>query len=362
MFHRLPAVAIATAFLLCACSAEKRSEFRAEATLQSKYTELVTPGTGPYLGADGVYSMSFRGDEYFLFSDTLFGDVQSGNVKRGAEFARNSIARITYDGLEFHSTPGEAWIKPKNAGEWIWFGMPWVSSNQQTLHLFSYRMTRRGNPDLGAFDFKQVGCQVVTFRGSLDNPVDWRELDACQTETGPTLSWGAWAITIDRHVYIYGVKDSQPKELFVARSSITDFEDDPTTNWTYWTGTTWSTSLYDGRPILTRVSNEMGVVKLADGRLAMVFQLDGMSPDVAVSYAMDPAGPWSPPKAIYRSPEAEADDQVFAYNAKPHPALGNSKEIVISYNVNTSKYFENFDRMHEIYYPRFLTWKPAFSK
>ncbi len=357
-------VAFAAVFLWAqaSCKSQKpTTEFRPEASKAEKYTELVRPENGPFLGADGIYSMSFRGDDYLLFSDTLFGDLSNGKVTQSAEMVHNSIARIGYDGLEFQSVVGDAWMKPREPGEWFWFGMPWVSANQQKLHLFAYRMRKRGQPDLGPFDFEQVGCQVMTFEGSLDSPTHRRELEPCQTETGPSLSWGAWAITINRHVYIYGVRDAQPRELLVARASITDFENDPTQNWTYWTGTTWSDSLYDSRPILTRVSNELGIVRLADGRLAMIFQLDGMSPDVAVSYAMDPSGPWSPPRTIYKAPEALDEKEVFAYNAKPHPVLGDGREVVISYNVNTTRLFEDFERLHEIYYPRFLVWKPGLA-
>ena len=118
-------------------------------------------------------------------------------------------------------------------------------------------------------------------------------------------------------------------------------------------GRRWSRSIRDAVSIAQRLSSEFSVSPLPDGRYLLAYQLDALSQTVAVSYGNGPTGPFGQPIPIYHCPEPDTDPNVYTYNAKAHPHLSNPGELLISYNVNTFDFWENFTNA-DIYRPRFV--------
>lgn len=106
---------------------------------------------------------------------------------------------------------------------------------------------------------------------------------------------GARASNPDGYIYVYGLRGSG-KELFVARVKDSSFED--FSQWRYWDGKTWNSDVHQSAAITSRVSNEMSISFMEDGRVIAAYQLDTNSPEVVVQVGDTPAGPFYPLKKV----------------------------------------------------------------
>jgi len=157
----------------------------------------------------------------------------------------------------------------------------------------------------------------------------------------------------DGYLYVYGTRnDPFNKKLVVSRvlpGDIANFS-----QYRFWDGKRWSKFITRAASLTDRISAEFNVSPLADGRFLLVFQLDGLSRDVAVRYGASPIGPWGSAIPVYHAPEPDIDPaNVYTYNAKGHPHLSRPGEMLISYNVNTFDFNENINNA-DIYRPRFI--------
>jgi hypothetical protein len=57
---------------------------------------------------------------------------------------------------------------------------------------------------------------------------------------------------------------------------------------------------------------------------------------------------------IYTCPEPALDPDTLVYNAKAHPHLSKTGELLISYNVNTMDFWGDFFNDADLYHPRFI--------
>src|SRR5690606_2127096 len=106
-----------------------------------------------------------------------------------------------------------------------------------------------------------------------------------------------------------------------------------------------------------RVSNEMSVSFMEDGRVIAVYQLDTNSPEVVIQTGNSPAGPFHLRKKVWSTPEIYDDVDFYTYNAKAHPHLSPRGKLLISYNVNSFD-FANDIKFHPWHLrPRFITVK-----
>ena len=156
----------------------------------------------------------------------------------------------------------------------------------------------------------------------------------------------------DGYVYVYGTQnDPFDKKLLAARvlpGSFTNFS-----QWRFWNGFDWVADISDVAPLASRVSSELSVSPLSDGRFVLVFQLDTLGRDVAIRVGNSPIGPFGKHYSVYRCPEPAADNDIYCYNAKAHPHLSKPGELLISYNVNSFEFADHFNNA-DIYRPRFI--------
>jgi hypothetical protein len=353
-----------------------------EASPAPEWTALFDRTSG-WTGADGIFSVPANGVKTpgtahtttttFLFADTVIGEVTpSGRRAPGARIVNTTLATLRGgspdpDRITFHwRTVGgqpRALVEPQTpeagSGTWYWNQDGVVLGN--TLHSLFLRL----GPAPGAFPFEVVGVALVSFPVGEGLPTDIRQRDTplfrpATPERGD-IQFGAGILTNtveagaprpDGYVYVYGVQNDPRKKLLVARVHPGDFED--FARWRFWDGEGWSPSLDAAAPLTDRISNELSVTPLTDGRYLLVFQLDALAPYVAVRIGESPVGPWGEVERVYRAPEAEGDPNTFVYNAKAHPHLSAPGELLVSYNVNTFDFFGAFFADASIYRPRFI--------
>ncbi len=346
-----------------------------------EWTALFDRSSG-WTGADGIFSVAADGVDApgtasgttttFLFSDTAIGEVRPDGSRQSTRLINNTLAQLSGGAPDpsriaffwrIEGNEPRAIVEPETpeaeSDEWYWNQDGVVIGG--TLYSFFLRL----GPGAGGFPFEVVGVNLVSFPVGEGLPSDVQQRDTPlfrpdQPGRG-NIQFGAGLMANtaeaqaphpDGYLYVYGVQNELSKKLLVARvrpAQIADFG-----AWRFWDGTSWSPSLDAAAPVTDRISNELSVSPLTDGRYLLVFQLDAISPWVAVRVGESPVGPWGEAQQLYRCPEADTDPDTFCYNAKGHPHLSQPGELLISYNVNTFDFFGDFFRDADIYRPRFI--------
>lgn len=345
-----------------------------------EWTALFERRTG-WLAADGLYSIPRPdGSTLLLFSDTILGDGHGDRID-GLQFLNNTVAVL--DGtapdpaaVAFHWRGGagdtQTVFVPRtpsaDAGSWYWLGDGFVNpALGDTTYVFAYRM-RRTDAD-GIFNFAPDGVALLAL--PPDDPPPFRRhvqretpffVPAAPDRRERLFGSGVFVNTEaagapapDGYVYVYGI-DEAVKGLLVARVRPAAFGEFDA--WRFWNGQGWTAEMAEAAVVTTRISNELSVTPLADGRYLLVFQLDTAAPDVAARVGATPYGPFGEVQTLYRCPEAEADLgdlDLFCYNAKAHPHLSPDGRLLVSYNVNAfGGGLEALALAHRYYRPRFI--------
>lgn len=156
----------------------------------------------------------------------------------------------------------------------------------------------------------------------------------------------------DGYIYVYGyLSDDRHfengKELVVARTksfaSVNEYE--------FYDGSRFCKDITKAKPLLNHVSCELSVFPHRD-KYICIFTLNVQSPFVAYALSDTPYGPFGPIRVAYVAPPNLCPHQ-YDYNAKGHLHLSNEREILVSYNVNTSNLDENL-AIASTYGPRFI--------
>lgn len=168
------------------------------------------------------------------------------------------------------------------------------------------------------------------------------------------------ALNPDGYIYLYGCKTQMGyRELVVTRVLAENFEyfDD----YEFYSDGKWVTEISLATPLLGHISTELSVTEIRQGhykgKYLCVFTYDVNTPKVSFAIGDTPYGPFSEPQVIYIAPEAELfKSTTYTYNAKAHPHLSNSKDILVTYNTNTYSFEHNMSD-YRVYHPRFLKFK-----
>ncbi|MHA4811653.1 DUF4185 domain-containing protein [Flavitalea flava] len=355
-----------------------------------EWAEMLKQDSG-WIGADGIYCVPMDGVEaqgqakdketLFWFSDDIWGRVSGDTLKGDWELAHNGVAFMKGD------TPGkgkmhfyknvdkdghvlsafEPHTKNAKPGDYYWLGDGFFNhALDSTIYIFGYRI--KNVPDGGIYPFEDVGVSLIAIpKGSKPPFTDQRQMDAplfVADSKGRgkvvfgsnvlTNTTGARAPKPDGYIYVYGVR-GKLKELLVARVPDAKFED--FSAWRFWDGKNWQPDIDKCAALTNRVSNEMSVSFMEDGRVIAVYQLDTNSPDLMVQVGKTPEGPFALPKKIGATPEIYEDIDFYTYNAKAHPHLSKPGELLISYNVNSFDFEEDIKTHPHHLRPRFVTIK-----
>ena len=367
-------------------------KFTAEAA--TDWTQLLTRTSG-WFGGDGIFSIPMSGVDsigagakdktLLLFSDTQVGEIENGVLTPGWSFINNSVAVL--DGNEplpakinfFFNT--DATNKPASvfvpntplalAGDYFWLGDGFVNhESQNETTILSYKI-RHVNT---AFGFAVMGSSLITIpAGSVPPFTNSKQIDAPLYVEGDKIDNGyafgagifvntakAGAPHPDGYVYVYGVKNMPGilnKGLMIGRVQAAEFED--FSKWRFWDGTGWSLDINNikhAAVVTERVSDELSLSPLPDGRYALVFQTDIWG-SVGIRIAKTPYGPFGPVIPVWDCKDALSGKDYYAYNAKAHPNLSKKGELLISFNINSFNFFGDLQADPNLYHPRFVKIK-----
>jgi hypothetical protein len=335
-----------------------------------------------WFGGDGIYSIPFNGVEngrndslLFIFSDTMIGDIVGDSLVPGAAMAHNTMAVLTGhepDSTHFHFSWGdgrspafEPGTPMTNKGDYYWLGDGFVNQEQHnTLYIFGYRIH---NVNTGTFGFREVGNTLIKVPAGTKPPFKgYQQMDTplwFKDSNGQTGSFGAGiyvntakagAPKPDGYVYVYG-SHGMHKGMVVARVKPAVF--DKFDQWQFWDGKAWQKDINKVTDVTDKVSNELSLSPLKDGRYALVFTEGGMGSHVCMRLGASPVGPFGPIIQLWDGKKDQEEKTYIEYNAKAHPGISAPGELIISYNVNSVDFLKDLQKHPHLYRPRFIRVK-----
>jgi hypothetical protein len=305
---------------------------------------------GRWTGADSAYSVELPdGRIAWIYSDTFLGEVDEAHGRPlDSMFIHNSI-NVDDDGAITTFTGGtpeapESLVTVPGGDEgrdWYWFGDATVHGDELQVMLVEFVKT--GDT---MWDFKFAGNGVATFDAST---LELRSIDDLATNG---VNWGSAIFENpgDGYTYVYGVEDlGLQKFAHLARVSGGDLADG---TWEYLGDAGWSTDPAATKRILEGVSNEFSVSRY-QGRYTLVTgdATEILSSKVVMYRSDSLEGPFTGKTVLFSTPETSGN--VFTYNAKAHPELGDGHTLLITYNVNS---FDTNDLYVDVdnYRPRYV--------
>ncbi|GLZ78201.1 hypothetical protein Afil01_30080 [Actinorhabdospora filicis] len=346
--------ALVTGLIALAVPAAAQAAPNCDPRVSSSVNEELTERFGTYgdtagrwTGADSAYSVPLPdGSIAWIYSDTFLGEVDANHGRpQDSPFVHNSIV-VDDDGELTTYTGGtasapESLVKVAGADEtqrWYWFGDATVEGDSLRVMLLEFVKT-----GTGVFDFAFAGNAVATFDTGDMSLTGVTELPES------TINWGSafYEDPSDGYTYVFGVEDLQAhKYAHLARVPSGELT---TSAWEYFNAGVWGTT--SGR-ILEGVSNEFSVTRY-QGRFTLVTgdATEPLSAKIVAYRASSIEGPYTGKTVLYTTPETGGN--VFTYNAKAHPELGNGHRLLITYNVNS---FNTGDLYTEVdnYRPRYV--------
>lgn len=352
-------------------------------TAAPEWTDLFYRNEG-WFGADGIFEMTLNGKEsigagkedsvLMYFSDTMTGKVVGDTAVQDFKMINNSFAWVT--GLRPSAETVKILYKqgvngqPLNyfepnspnsqPGEYYWFGDGFVNQeDNNSINIFGYRTF---DNSAASWDFEIRGVTLITVpagrpfseQTQIDLPLylDKEGLGKGTFGSGIYVNTeAAGAPNPDGYLYVYGLLDPN-KQLVVARVKPKDVKE--ITEWSFWNGTGWDENIENVKPVTDRVSNEVSLTPMKDGRYLLVFQADGIGDHTAIRIAETPIGPFGPLQKIWKVPEITEPPGIIPYNAKAHPVLSSENRLLISYNTISLDYFNDILKFPHMYRPRFF--------
>lgn len=383
------------------CKSDPQKEKNSEKTQQDslsyqvvraqEWTAAFKRNSG-WFGGDGIFAIPYSGNDgesndsiMFLFSDTMIGQIdQNDSLHPGYKMVNNSMAfykkgttpkKTTFKIAKDKKGDPESIFIPKDRDnslknkEYYWLGDGFVNSSADgDLYLFAYRIQNTDDKET-KLPFKQVGNDLIMIpKGSKFPYKDQEQLkipfninlpDSLKISFGSGIFVNTKAASEknpDGYIYVYGVQE-QKHGLVCARvkpNKIKDFD-----AWKFYNSMRkeWVSQVLDATTIADNVSNELSVSKLPNGSYGLVYQEGGIYPTIMMEVGATPVGPFKNKKELWDTSTDITDPDLFTYNAKAHPAISPKGELLITYNVNSFKFFDIIEDKPHLYRPRFIKLK-----
>lgn len=305
--------------------------------------------TDGWIGADGAFSASLPGGRVtWLFSDTWVGKVRDGK-RLDATIVNNTVgvqhsrrAKLEFSVTRDTESRPHSHILPNDGRGWFWLQAAGFADGR----LFQFLNQVEKSADPGVFGFRSIGLWMGVTKNAIDDPTRWRTSQTKLTnsvfEPNRTLVWGSSVLILGKTAYIYGTDDQRhdatlDRYLVVARAPASKME--ITSLWEYFDGKAWSKDFRRAAHISEGFATEHSVTNYGRGYLA-VYTRNGLSPDILARYAERPWGPWSEATRLYTCPEMSSIPKSFTYAAKAHASMTTGNEVILSYVVNSTDFWE----------------------
>ena len=353
-----------------------------------------------WIGGDGASSLSLASDTILW----LFGDSFYGTVRGGRRFSRvmvhNAVAlqqgrdpakaRWRYwfgktdpvpvgvgESSKERALPGSFFQPPDRRGYF------WPLHGIRTGRgLFVFLLQIEPTQDDSVFGFRPVGSWLVQVPlTDLSRPPDswrciYRRIPWSSFTRDRNRFFGSAVVPDADGMWVYGIDERCPdpptgKSLLLARIS----GDDPCRfgNWRILetpgneagSPPVFGVQLPRAAEIADGLSTEFSVHRSdCDGRFILIHMAPALSPEIVARTASSAAGPWSPPRSVFRCPVETAawcrgnvepiKGPLFAYAAKAHPELDDGRGgQLVTWVVNSFDFFD-LARAEVLYRPRFI--------
>ena len=330
-----------------------------EIKLDPDIAKMIIHDDAGVTAGDGMYSIALPdGRSLFLMGDSYTGKVTAGRRSTGDHMFRNSY-QVYDNGKVSAITSGpdhSAAIPPgfPDESRWYWPGHGFVAGN--TLYIFQLQMYQASE---GAWGFKYLDTHVLEYSlPGIELVKDYR----IPYSGSPEAVYGAAALYEDGKVYVYAQYEkanSDPlnlvSQVLCARTTVGKLG----TEWEYFTGSDWSDDSTKAAPLSglssVPVSSQFNVFKLRDKYVLLTQHKMLGDGRIYTAVASTPYGPWHNLRQIFKVPNL-GNPNWFAYNAMAHPQLEKDGKLLVSFNVNTNDFPEQFTNV-ECYRPRFF-WYP----
>lgn len=321
---------------------------------------VVIPDRGSVTGGDGMYSIALPdGRSIFLMGDSYIGPVTDGRRSTSDHMFRNTY--ILYDDGAVSALYGANGDKTSGAvppgvtdesRKWYWPGHGFVADD--TLYVFQTVMYKGAEGMWGfmyeATDILEYSLPAVELKKTTRIPF-----------TGSTdIHYGMAALNDGDYIYIYAqvdvANDANPiSEVLAARTTVDRLYD----RWEYYTGSGWSTSSSDAVKLqglaAVPVSSQFNVFRLRDKYVLLTQNKSYNSGEIYTFVSDTPCGPWRNKQLIFKTYEQLPPNtqKLLTYNAMAHPQFEKDAMILVSYNVNTEDFSQQFSDA-STYRPRFF--------
>ena len=320
-----------------------------DGSLDNLFSGQYGPG---WLGGDATYSTALpSGQDAFDFSDTLIGTAQSSGQANVTGFIHNSELVGTLPNLisVYGGSPYNAasLIPDSDSSNDLWaVSATDVENGYQLVFVNEFAEgnpfdTYLGRSAIAVFSLPRAGLPVFDTLAALP--------------TDANTQWGIATTQSGGYTYIYGTDLNFSTETFygmkVARVPLGQTLS--TGAWTYWNGAGWVGGESNAVPVVTGTVLS-GVIPLANGTGYMAVSVPGTNDStVDLSFACNPAGPWSTPQAVYTIPQVSQYQNEIAYISTFHPEItGNG--LILSYNIDAVESLSQLAQNVHQYQPQFL--------
>jgi len=371
--------ALLTSVLLAFGCANKSSTIQLPAITATITPDWESPfaRTSGWTGADGAATIPLPNNKtLWLFGDTWIGPVIDGRHAEGSTMVNNTIAISpagptppAHDDIQFlwGTATGKpaAWAVPTQPGEWFWpasGGLIVPSPRGDRLLLFMARISRIDNSN-SVWNFQGRGSTLLSIANPTDDPAAWRIEQFPLNTLGPgrrVITWGVAALHDPREakgdLFVYGVDSaSNVNKLLVQAKAPAGTAQDFAT-WRFRAASQWSDQEADATAVVENVSSEVSIHAFKVGgrdTWVMVYSEPPLGAGILVRTSSSALGPWSEPTRVYTCPEPETDPKLMVYSAKAHPELSIPGELLISYCLNSTDFWDVAAHADK-YRPRFV--------
>ncbi len=369
-----PAIII-TALVSVACTPQGRLVQPLNAPCLAESWSSGFTRTSGWTGADGAATIPLPGNRtLWLFGDTWIGPVIDGRHAEGSAMVNNTIAICPTQATapspdQFRFFWGErngkpaAWSIPTQPEQWFWPASGGTicrgPDGRDRLLLFMARISRIDQSD-SVWNFRGRGTTLLSISNPSEDPVRWQSVQTPISDIipgGPDLTWGtATWLAPDQLLYIYGIDGTNTlnKQLLLARVPAADAE--TISAWQYRTREGGSGRSSEAAPIAENLTSEISIhlMKLNGRPRFVVIQSEPpLGAGIMARTAAAPEGPWSNPNKLYTCPEPATDSRMMIYSAKAHPELSPPGELLVSYSVNSTDFWDVAAHADK-YRPRFV--------
>lgn len=313
-----------------------------------------------WLGADDAYSVDLgSGRVLWLFADSFIA-TSAASVRRESKMIRNSLAiQQGYDPatatIKFYwrtNNSKPASFFAETGKTWHWPGHGIRLGDKLLIFLMRIRSVKTG---LG---FDSSGWSAVLIDNPDDEPSRWRMrwLPAPQNDFRVVIG-SASVLRVDDFVYAFSSQETREHNIYLIRWPLAKAQQGNLHEPEWYAGSAdgWVAQhkLKQSPPALfTGGQTEFTVHSEPRLNSFVQIQHEGFGgADLALRWATQLTGPWSPLQKFYRPAESDRKG-TLVYASKAHPELVGA-DMVLTYVVNHSD-FGQLVADSSIYYPRFL--------